>query len=187
MPLEYSSNFLNPEILDSRTGLKKAHVLQHDMTKELERLDRGGEPFSLALIRVDDFEALKNEADQDAINALYDFLGKLFFESLRSFDDAYILNDSDFALTLKLAHVSGGIRAIERIRDGIEREGYAVQVGNESRVISVSCCVAEPMPDEKIDDLIKNLSEDLMGEDNQGNVFSYKELSPLQRFAQGQD
>jgi len=53
----------------------------------------------------------------------------------------------------------------------------------ESKKASLSCCVAEPLPNDNLDNLLANMRNDLDTTDkNEDAVLEYYELSPLQRY-----
>jgi len=86
---------------------------------------------------------------------------------------------------LKQAEVSGGITALERLRRELERQNISlVTQSGEKSLLSMSCCIAEPVEGDDMRELVKNLRLDLESS-TQGEVdtvLRYNELSPLQRF-----
>ena len=154
---------------DLTTGLKNQATLEQDLKLEEERLARRGQAFSLAVMRID------GTADKSFQKAV----AQNVKDCLRSFDDAYFSNDGLFVLSLKQTAMMGGEKAVERIRDAVEE--------TSNGDISVSACVAEAQAEEKLAELLENISKDLKKHDtSKGAVFSFTELSPLQRLAQDQ-
>lgn len=172
--------------LDVLTGLKNIRVMEKELAQEMERLSRHGRSFSLALARIDDFDEIEalgpREADQ-YIKRVALFIGR----SLRSFDAAYRLDRQNFIMALKQADIIGGKKALERLRNELERADISYRGRDGAkRPLTMSCCVAEPLPEDSIPVLIDDLRKDL---DTQGRepgvVLTYYEVSPLQRFMQG--
>lgn len=168
------------------TGLRQKSVLAKDLDREMQRLARQGKPFSLALVQIENYNEIKAaEGDEEVIGYLK-HVAELIKKCMRSFDDAYRTNEYEFVLSLKQADVSGGIRALERLKDLLERNKYTFNSDTlTTDHVSLSCCVAEPLPDDNINDLIENMRKDLTKtEKEEATVLEYYELSPLQRYIQ---
>lgn len=173
---------------DSLTGLRLSKLAERDIAKELDRLARQGRSFCLSLVRVDYFDQIAKVASNDELQGYIRLLADLIKLSLRSYDDAYYFKDGEYLLCLKQADVSGGIAALERLREELERQNIHVNTGAaEDTLMSMSCVIAEPVAGDVPKDLIGNLREDLNSNEQvkTGTVLKYHELSPLQKYAQG--
>jgi diguanylate cyclase (GGDEF)-like protein len=170
--------------LDPMTGLRNTASLDVDLHREMERLARQGRPFSLALVRIDNLDAITEQAGVPRAEQVIRNVADMIRKSLRSFDDAYRITDNEFILSLKQADIRGGLRALERLRLELERKSIVYdEKGNRTNPMTLSCCVAEPVPGEHTRDLIENLRADLHGADKSENIIlEYHEMSPLQRF-----
>lgn len=174
---------LDEKGVDVETGLRRKTVLNKDMDREMQRLARQGKPFSLALVRIDHFEKI-SEAEGDRTVEYVKHISELIKKSVRSFDDAYRVDDGEFILSLKQADVTGGVRALERLKELLEGYTYEFTSGKlDSKMASLSCCIAEPLPHDDINELIENMRKDLDTTDkDEDAVLEYYELSPLQRY-----
>lgn len=173
---------------DQRTGLKSEQAILSDMALEQERLVRGGLRFSIALLRVDGFSKIKSEKNKEQIAAIYDYISSLIKNSLRLFDDAYIRENSDFVLSLKQTHKDGGFSALERITESIESREFTYTIDGKTHNLSMSCCVYDPLAEDDIAILLKNMSESLdEDQSSPGRLFTYKEISPLLRYTKQKD
>ncbi len=172
---------------DTFTGLRNKNVFYKDVQRELDRLERSGKAFCVALVVIDDFDKIISSSSQDEGNGYLKLVSGLIKLSIRSFDDAYFMGNNEFMLCLKQADVSGGISALERLRQELEQQNVMVHLkdGTE-KPLSVSCCIAEPMSGDNVKDLVKNLKADLVKsvKKEEDAVLRYHELSPLQRFVQ---
>lgn len=170
--------------LDPMTGLRNTASLDIDLRREMERLARQGRPFSLALVRIDNLDTIAKQAGVPRAEQVIYNVADMIKKSLRSFDDAYRITDNEFILSLKQADIRGGLRALERLRLELERKSVVYdEKGNKTNPMTLSCCVAEPVPGEHTQDLIDNLRADLQGADkNENIILEYHEMSPLQRF-----
>jgi len=169
--------------LDSLTGLRRKSVLTKDLDREMQRLARQGKPFSLALVQVDHYDEIKKAEGEDA-DQYIKHVTELIKKSMRSFDDAYRTADGEFVLSLKQADVTGGIRALERLKELLEGYRYDFKSDKlDASYSSLSCCVAEPLPDDDVNALLDNMRKDLQSVDKEEDaVLEYYELSPLQRY-----
>lgn len=176
---------LDEKGIDLETGLRRESVLNKDMDREMQRLARQGKPFSLALVRIKNYEEI-SEQEGEAIGEYVKFVSELIKKCLRSFDDAYRVGDGEFVLALKQADVTGGIRALERLNHLLEDNKYDfTSEALSEKNAALLCCVTEPVADDDINSLIENMKADLDGSDNSDDtVLEYHELSPLQRFVQ---
>ena len=167
--------------LDVLTGLKNTTILDSDLKIEMERLSREGHPFCLGLVRIDDFE--KIDRDKEAGKQVIRNVGGHIMESLRSYDDAYRIKRNYFILCLKQSDIVGGQKGLERFRNIMEDAKETYMDGEEERLLSVSSCVASPLPGDDIQELIDNLYQDLHRDAKEhGEVVMHKEISPLERF-----
>lgn len=174
---------------DSFTGLRSQNMFSHDLERELHRLARRGKSFCVALLKIDHFDLLGTHFSADEVGGYIKLIAGLIKVSIRSFDDAYYLGRDEFMLCLKQADVAGGIRALERLKRELEAQGITIQAPGESdRRLSMSCCIVEPVAEDKADGILQNLRLDLADskEQNVDTVLQYHELSPLQRYVQSE-
>lgn len=169
--------------IDVLTGLRSKTVMHDDLGRELERLARRGKPFCLALAKIDNYEQIVEQQSREKAREYTKAVSVLIKKSIRSFDDGYRLGNGEFILCLKQADVTGGIAALERLRKMLESENMSVLVSDEIRSLTMSCCIAEPLPEDSVDVLIENLRADLETTDkDSGTVLEYHEMSDLERY-----
>lgn len=165
---------------DEKTGLRAVKFLKSDFAREMERRARRGNPFSLALVKINKFDDIWKE-DEERLRRIIHQISAQVKECLRSFDDAYYLGEEFFLLALKHADMIGSQAAATRLSQGITEAHIAVP-GDPSEEVSISSVVSEPLPGGALDDLLANMKKDLEGIDAKGTVVQYNELSPLQRY-----
>lgn len=171
--------------IDALTGLRSKHAMKADIERELERLARRGKPFSLALARIDLYDALVEEHGRDHAREYTKVIAHLIKKSMRSFDDGYRLGNGEFILCLKQADVSGGVAALERLKKMLESKDIKFSLHGRERYLTMSCCIAAPFPGDNVDELISNLRKDMASAPKPANMLlEYHEMSDLQRFAQ---
>ncbi|MGZ9097699.1 MAG: diguanylate cyclase domain-containing protein [Micavibrio sp.] len=173
--------------LDALTGLRSRKVMNKDIERELERRSRRGRPFCLALARIDHYEDIKNmpQAEHDRLMVAASEIIKL---CIRSFDDAYRMNDGEFLMCMKQTEMSGGSAGLNRLKKLLEERAPFFNLGGKEIHLTMSSCVAEPQPGDQVDELIANMRKDLnrFGGDAE-TALEYFEISPLQRFVTGLD
>ena len=164
---------------DEKTGLRSAKLMQGDVARELERRARRGHPFSLAMVKINNFkDEWRNHKNlPDTILKISDQLK----ECLRSFDDAYYLGDEYFLLSLKHADIVGSQAALSRLNSLIT-QAHIPAPDDPLEEVSVSSVLSEPIPGDSLDDLLNNMKKDLSGIDAKGTVLQYNDLSPIQRY-----
>lgn len=158
---------------DELTGLRPISALKHDLDREMQRLSRNGNPFSLMIARIDGFVDFDNQ--RDAVSTTVKNIKKC----MRPFDDAYYLNDGNFLLSLKHADLVGAEAAILRIQNSLEHDEA------NANKITLSCCMSEPVDGDEVSNLLKNMRDDLEAHaDDYGAVLKLLDISPLERFVE---
>lgn len=171
--------------LDPVTGLRSPKAMDHDLGREMERRSRQGKPFCIALARIDHYDRIKNIQSEEDHAQMIRTIAEVIKECIRSFDDAYRVNDSEFILSLKQANIVGGNAVIERMKRLMVESGLAVTDGGKEFAVTMSYCIAEPAPGDEVKVLMDNMRSDLERyEDGSGGSTSleYMELSPLRRY-----
>jgi len=157
--------------MDEKTGLRSQKVMEDDLKKEIERVARQGSPFSLVLTRIDNY--LSFEDKDSVIELTVDNIKKC----MRTFDDAYYMDDGVFLLSLKQADMIGAQAATTRLQNFIKTDEK-----NRDEV-TLSYCMSEPVSGDEIDELVNNMKADLESYDDEEDVvLKFIELSPLQRY-----
>lgn len=175
--------------LDYLTGLKSRAVLFDDIRKELEKISRKGQPFSMALVQIDRYsEIIEVMSDESTLVNTREIAG-LVQDCVRSFDEAYRTGPGEFTLLLKQTDITGGLAALERLNNSLEKLALQVEIPNGNIAITMSGCIAEPVSHDTPEDLMKNLRIDIKGKAGTkgretGTILEYNEMSPLQRYLQ---
>ncbi len=172
--------------VDALTGLRSKDVMEKDIKREMDRLARQGKAFAVALVRIDNFEG--SGKTQDESDECVKSVAEMIKRSMRSFDDAYRLDEGMFVLSLKQTGTSGGIRALKRLRNEIDKTNATQKVNGQVVPLSFSSCIGEPSEAEDILAFLENLKKYLASyKSDEGSVLEYFELSPLQRYIREKD
>jgi diguanylate cyclase (GGDEF)-like protein len=171
--------------IDALTGLRTKGVMKSDIEREFDRLARRGKPFCLAIARIDYYEGIAEEHGRTYARDITKKIAGLIKKSIRSFDDGYRLGSGEFILSLKQANVTGGIAALERLRKMLIAANIQYTIKGKPKALTMSCCIAEPVPGDDFEALINHLRQDLETADKPVNsLLEYRELSELQRYIQ---
>ncbi len=165
---------------DERTGLRSPRLMKDDLSRELERRARRGNPFALVLIKINNFDPSWMQ-NQDAFWTMVKKIAHHIKLGLRSFDDAYYLGDEYFLLSIKHADIVGSQSAINRFNNAVAA-AHITMPNDPLSEISISSVISEPAPGDTMDDLILNMKEDLQDIDSRGTILQYNDISPLQRY-----
>lgn len=157
--------------LDEETGLRTPKTIESDLKKEMGRLSRQGNPFSLVTTRIDSFAG---QADQKhALSVAVTNIKRC----MRSFDDAYYLGNGYFLLSLKHADLIGAQAAVSRLQQFLKDDDL-----NDPKM-TMSYCMAEPVPGDEIPVLLSSMNQDLNDNMNEKDVsLKFLEVSALDRF-----
>ena len=165
---------------DDRTGLRSVKLLKDDISREMERRARRGNPFSLALVKINGFKEEWRD-NEEVFYAMVRKISDQVKECLRSFDDAYFLGGEYFLLCLKHADMVGSQAAIARLNTSINSTEITPPDDVDEQ-ISVSTVVSEPTQGDDLETMLENMKKDLAGIDSRGTVVQYSDISPLQRY-----
>jgi len=164
-----NQTLLSEKGVDPQTGFKTSAILMAELKKELDRRSRRGNPFAIALIKID------GDADDEKKEYQLNSISSAFKKCMRSFDDIYRIGDKEFLAGLKHSDLKGGIRFTERVRDELK-------ILNAD--FTFTSCVAEPDPLDDLPTFLNNMKKDLaqIAAGGQGQTLRFEELSPLQRY-----
>ncbi len=168
---------------DERTGLRSLRMMRDDIDIEMQRLARQGNPFAVALLKINAFQDVWR-GDSDICFPMVQKISMQIRECLRAFDDAYYLGDEYFLLSLKHADLIGAESAMGRLNKAI-KSVHIPTPGDPLTEITISAVVFEPSSADKIDDILVNMKSDLHGIEQKSTIIKYNDVSPLQRYVQG--
>jgi hypothetical protein len=152
-------------------GLPGEHEACQEYRRELDRVTRSGQDFSVGLIRI---VWNKGENPQDHLP-----ISALIRDSIRSFDDAYALDNGEVVLFLKQTDPAGALHAITRLRDALKT---GTRTG--SSALKIQSCVAQPNPGDTFSALLQQMDQRLEGEpDRADHILEYFQISPLEEYA----
>lgn len=166
---------------DNATGLRSGDVMYQELDREMERVARRGRAFSLAFARLDNATELQERLGAK-FSELQHYIGQAVLYTIRTFDDAYHLDDHEFVMTLKHADLQGAQRFVARLRDYMQEK--PLEVDGQRISCSLSFCVAEPVAGENLHQFLDKMRQDLgmRAEKENDALVYYEEESPIRRF-----
>jgi diguanylate cyclase (GGDEF)-like protein len=138
---------------DGLTGLLNRRAIEAMLDREVQRLQRFGQPFSLLLIDIDHFKRINDRLDQAAV------AGALKKEA-REVDRVARFGGEEFCVVLPHTSEEGALHAAERLRAAVA--ALDVRWGDEgvSVTISIGLACAEH-PTETLSQLLRRADEAL--------------------------
>lgn len=170
--------------IDSFTGLRSSTVLLNDLEVEMERLARRGKPFCIMMVRIDWYKYIKEGRGREGTELMEKAIAEMIKRVVRSYDDAYRLQNGEFIVVLKHADMSGSMAAVARMRRELDGREDFVEAEGRRHPVTLSYCLAEPVPGDDIRALLKHLANDLHKHiDDPDSVLQYYERSEIERYA----
>jgi len=126
--------------VDGLTGLATFRVLRSQLSQELARSQRSGQPFGLLFVDLDRFKQLNDRFGHAQANRVLEGIGNELRRAIRLTDVAARYGGGEFVVLLVGTDAGGARRAGEQVRRSIEAMGLAL--GFEPGVVTVSVGVA---------------------------------------------
>ncbi len=145
----------------SPEGLRPVLGLRDDLAREISRFQRSGKPLCVSMMSIDGFDQIKKSNGAENGERILSFIGNYIRCCLRPFDDAWPWGEEDILICLKDADIAGGNRAMQRVRDGLQRLPITLTNGREINV-SASFGIACSTKDSTVDDLLSKAGKALL-------------------------
>ena len=121
--------------------------------KEIKRAKRYGHPLSVVMIDIDHFKKVNDSCGHSAGDRVLVELSKICMNTLRESDVFGRYGGEEFAMILVESNMEAAVVTAERIREAIA--SHKVVEGKMVINISVSLGVAELLPDDDLDSMLK--------------------------------
>jgi diguanylate cyclase (GGDEF)-like protein len=110
---------------DALTGLSNRRHLMSQLTREMERASRAGQPFSILMFDVDHFKKYNDSNGHLAGDEVLARVGTVLLDSVRSYDCAARYGGEEFLVMLSGTSVDRARESAERMRKQLGGEQFA--------------------------------------------------------------
>jgi diguanylate cyclase (GGDEF)-like protein len=146
---------------DPLTNLLNRVAILDRMTLEMNRSGRTGNPVSLAVVSIDNIEALQQRFGMATRNTVLRCVGNLIGTSCRQYDTAGRYGSNSFLIALPHTEIDGAARAAERLRDRVEKSEFACDGVGYAVTVSVGVTQMDRGENESMD-LLMNRADDAL-------------------------
>ncbi len=140
--------------IDTLTGLRTRQGMADELTKELERLRRGGEAFCLAIADLDRFKGINDTYGHEVGDRALEQAAARIGQSVRGFDDAYRMGGEEFLICLKRTGLAEAMVVLDRVREELAARPLPIGSGRDPLPVTCSFGVVEASAQSDIDDLM---------------------------------
>jgi diguanylate cyclase (GGDEF)-like protein len=105
--------------LDTLTGLRSRDGLWRELNNEMQRFQRSGRPFCIAMMDIDHFKKINDSHGHEAGDRVLAAVADHISNKLRGHDDAFRFGGEEFLLCLKEADSTIGVQVLERLRQSL--------------------------------------------------------------------
>jgi diguanylate cyclase (GGDEF)-like protein len=173
---------------DALTGLYSQRYLQARITHEIDRVDRFGGVFSLAIVELDDFNQFRKDFGYSAASQALKDISKKLSENLRDVDVAARYGEKEFAMLLPHADLGHALLAVKRIQKLVREAPLPSSDSREVRPTMSIGIAVYPMDSPFKDGLLEAADMALARarEMGSGQICTYAELAEEQGILSGE-
>jgi len=125
---------------DGLTGLLNRRAVESMLDREVQRLQRFGQPFTLLLIDIDHFKRINDRLGHAAGDAVLAAVAAALKEEARELDRVARFGGEEFCVVLPHTDREGALHAAERLRSAVER--LRVPWGDDLVTVTISTGLA---------------------------------------------
>lgn len=139
-------------IRDELTGASNRRHIMEQLENERQRVSRGGERFSIAMLDIDHFKTVNDTLGHLAGDEVLRGTSNVIRNSLRSVDLYGRFGGEEFLIIMTQTDIEGAMICAERVRKAVEQKRFP-SLGNDFKV-TVSLGLTDYRKNEKIDTTI---------------------------------
>jgi diguanylate cyclase (GGDEF)-like protein len=128
---------------DALTGLPNRRVLEHELEREWQRLQRSGERFAVLALDLDHFKRVNDEHGHLAGDAVLSQIAQRVRQVVRQVDTAARTGGEEFVVLMPQGDLAGALAAAERVRAGVKAAPFELPEGQVALTISIGVALAE--------------------------------------------
>lgn len=127
---------------DDLTDLSNRRHMIELMQYEMNRVERGGEPFSLLMIDLDDFKLINDSYGHDAGDVVLREVARRLCETVRKYDSIARWGGEEFLLLLPETKHEGSLIVAEKLRQRIALTPFTLERAQKSIHVTVTVGVS---------------------------------------------
>ncbi len=155
---ESEMKFRELSIIDDLTQLYNSRHFHHNLSLEIERVNRYGQPLTLLLLDLDDFKRFNDAYGHVEGDQVLSRLGQVVKKWLRQTDSAYRYGGEEFTIMLPMTSSVDGAVTAERIRTEFKKEIFSPVPGQDVHV-TVSIGLAQYLPHEEMKAFVNRVDQ----------------------------
>lgn len=151
---------------DALTSLPNRRAFDDEISRRFATWQRHGTAFFILIVDIDHFKMFNDRYGHLVGDSVLAEVARCLRETLRESDLVARYGGEEFAVLLPNQHMDEAIRATQRTREAIESAEFESE-GRKLKV-TVSCGLAQSLPDESLTDLIKRADKALYSSKRSG-------------------
>ncbi|MEI7611602.1 MAG: diguanylate cyclase [Betaproteobacteria bacterium] len=149
--------------IDSLTHISNRRKLDQFLDNEMHRANRFGHPLSLIMLDLDHFKQVNDRHGHGVGDEVLKSVARLVSDSVRDVDLFARYGGEEFVIVCTETDLKGACVLAEKIRQTVENHAF-----NPVEQVTISLGVAEFMPGESMDSVLKRADEGLYEAKNKG-------------------
>ena len=138
-------------IVDDLTQLYNSRHFYNQLTMEIARANRYGQPLTLLLFDLDNFKAFNDAYGHVEGDRVLSRLGRVVKGYLRQTDSAYRYGGEEFTILLPMTTSADGAVTAERVRTEFKKETFSQAPGHDAHMtVSIGLAQYKPQEDMKV-------------------------------------
>jgi diguanylate cyclase len=158
--------YLSQAHTDTLTGLPNRRAFDDELSRRYAEFCRKGSPLSIVLVDIDRFKAFNDEFGHLAGDEVLKTVAGRLRDAHRDIDTVARFGGEEFAIILPDTKLAKALLPAERGRLAVATESHACD--GQEVFVTISCGVAELLPGESIDLLLRRADEALYASKDDG-------------------
>jgi diguanylate cyclase (GGDEF)-like protein len=146
-------------VTDALTGLGNRHTMEHAFPAAMERCVRDEKPISLLMLDLDNFKVLNDRFGHIAGDRILATIARILRGQFRPRDILVRYGGDEFAVLLPNVNGPDASVIAERVREAVSGHDMALDGHTGDLNVAVSIGVAELVPGQSLDEILKSADE----------------------------
>jgi len=164
---ESEKRYRELSITDNLTQLYNSRYFFHQLTMEIDRVNRYQGTMTLILLDLDDFKKYNDTYGHIKGDAVLTRLGEVIRRCLRKTDSAYRYGGEEFTVILPMTTIKDAAIIAERIRTEFKKENFSPTPGGEV-TLTLSIGLGQYRTGEEMKDFVQRVDQQMYQAKNSG-------------------